>query len=225
MNQGFDRVACHQQLQAGLRQLGLSISEAGTGKLLDYLALLTKWNKVYNLTAVREPQRMVTQHLLDSLAAVPAVADSKRLLDVGSGGGLPGIVFAIWAQDAGSPMRLTLVDTVAKKTAFLTQVKAQLGLDNLTVLTARVEKLPSTEQYDVITSRAFAELADFINWSAQLLAPAGRFVALKGVLPTGEIDKLPWGWKLSKVQALQVPGLDAQRHIIEIRRADPEVPA
>jgi 16S rRNA (guanine527-N7)-methyltransferase len=207
-----------QTLKDGAQQLGLALSASQLSRLMAYQALLAKWNKVYNLTALRDPAQMVTHHLLDSLAAVPAFAGARRVLDVGAGGGLPGIVLAIWAAEAEPGMAITLVDTVQKKTAFLTQVKAELQLGNVTVLHARVEQLPIEQQYDVITSRAFAELNDFIDWSNHLLQQGGRYIALKGVLPQQEIDRLPPGWKVGKVQPLHVPGLDAERHLIFIER-------
>ena len=218
----FDRRALAQALEQGSHALKLDLSPEQLRKLLDYTALLVKWNSVYNLTAVREPARMVTQHLLDSLAAVPAIANARRLLDVGTGAGLPGIVFAIWAQEAAPGMQITLVDTVQKKTAFLTQVKAELGLANVTVLHARVEKMEAAEKFDLIVSRAFAELNDFVTWSAHLLAPDGRFVAMKGVMPSAEIDALPSGWRIAASERLQVPGLDAERHLVIIERSDEE---
>jgi 16S rRNA (guanine527-N7)-methyltransferase len=159
---------------------------------------------------------MVTQHLLDSLAAVPAFDDAKNVLDVGAGGGLPGIVLAIARPD----MRVSMIDTVHKKTAFLTQVKAELGLKNVTVHTARVEQLQVAEKFDVITSRAFAELADFVNWSGHLLSNCGRFIAMKGVLPQEEITRLPAGWRVAEVRPLNVPGLNAERHLIFIQAGD-----
>ena len=198
--------------------MGLALSAAQIDKLMAYQALLAKWNKVYNLTALRDPAQMVTHHLLDSLSAVSAFAGAQRVLDVGAGGGLPGIVLAIWAAEAQPQMQITLVDTVSKKTAFLNQVKAQLHLGNVTVLHARVEQLPVEQQYDVITSRAFAELKDFVTWSNHLLQQGGKYIALKGVLPQEEIDRLPAGWKVQQVQPLQVPGLDAERHLIFMER-------
>lgn len=214
----FDRPSLAAQLTQGATTLGLPLSEQATGRLLDYLALLAKWNAVYNLTAIRAPQQMVTQHLLDSLAAMPAFAGAKRVLDVGAGGGLPGIVLAIWAAQAHPAMQIALVDTVHKKTAFLTQAKAELGLTNVTVYTARVEQMQAAEKFDRITSRAFAELNDFITWSSHLLAEDGCFIAMKGVVPEDEIARLPAGWKLESVQPLSVPGLDAQRHVLRIER-------
>ena len=205
-------------LEEGAKSMGLALSAAQIDKLMAYQALLAKWNKVYNLTALRDPAQMVTHHLLDSLSAVSAFAGAQRVLDVGAGGGLPGIVLAIWAAEAQPQMQITLVDTVSKKTAFLNQVKAQLHLGNVTVLHARVEQLPVEQQYDVITSRAFAELKDFVTWSNHLLQQGGKYIALKGVLPQEEIDRLPAGWKVQQVQPLQVPGLDAERHLIFMER-------
>lgn len=213
---GFDRDALTHTLSAGASKLPLALSDAQLAQLIDYLALLAKWNAVYNLTAVRDPAQMITQHLLDSLAAVPAFANAKRVLDVGAGGGLPGIVLAIWAKEARPDMQISMIDTVHKKTAFLTQVKAELGLANVTVYTARVEQLQVEHKFDVITSRAFAELADFVNWSGKLLKEGGRFIALKGVMPNEEIARLPTGWKVSAVQPLTVPGLNAERHLVFI---------
>jgi 16S rRNA (guanine527-N7)-methyltransferase len=210
----FDRNALAAQLAHGAADLPFTLEPAQLDRLLDYLALLAKWNTVYNLTAVRDPAQMVTQHLLDSLAAAPAFAGAQSVLDVGAGGGLPGIVLAI----ALPATRFALIDTVHKKTAFLTQVKAELGLENVEVHTGRVEQWLAPEQFDIITSRAFAELADFIRWSAHLLRQGGRFVALKGVMPEEEIAQLPAGWKASEVRRLQVPGLEAERHLVIIER-------
>ncbi len=215
---GFDRPALAGELESGVAALGLDLGPDGVEHLLDYTALLVKWNSVYNLTAVREPKRMITQHLLDSLAAVPSIAGAERLLDVGSGGGLPGMVFAIWAMRAAPAMHITMVDTVQKKTAFLTQAKAQLGLANVAVVCDRVEQMAAAEKFDVIVSRAFAELRQFVNWSAHLLDDGGCFIAMKGVEPTAEIAALPAGWAATKVQRLVVPGLDAERHLITIQR-------
>jgi 16S rRNA (guanine527-N7)-methyltransferase len=211
-------------LEAGLEGLNLHFSAAQYEKLLAYLALLAKWNKVYNLTAVRDPAQMVTHHLLDSLAAVSAFSGAANVLDVGAGGGLPGIVLAIWAAEAQPSMKISMIDTVHKKTAFLTQVKAELQLSNVTVYTARVEQfqlrqLPKQQPFDVITSRAFAELHDFINWSQHLLAIGGRYIAMKGLQPNEEIKRLPEGWCVKEIRALEVPQLHAERHLIFIERA------
>ncbi len=215
---GFDRPLLTLALQKGVDTLGLPLGVTTVDKLIDYLALLSKWNAVYNLTAVRDPRQMVVQHLLDSLTVWPAFKGVERCLDVGAGGGLPGLVLAICAQQLQPDMHIAMVDTVHKKTAFLTQVKAELGLANVTIHTARIEQLQSDTQYDVITSRAFANLADFVNWSSHLLADDGRFIAMKGQLPHDEIAALPSGWVVSEIESLQVPGLQAERHLITIRR-------
>lgn len=211
----FDRHALLPMLAEGADVLGLRLDAARLGTLMDYLGLLVKWNGVYNLTAVRDPVQMVTQHLLDSLTAVPAFSGARRVLDVGAGGGLPGMVLAIVYPD----MQVAMVDTVHKKTAFLTQVKAELGLANVTVYTGRVEQLQAPEKFDVITSRAFAELSDFVAWSGHLLKNGGRFIALKGIIPQDEIARLTQAWRVTEVRRLTVPGLPAERHLIIIEAA------
>ena len=216
----FDQQALRSQLRAGAVALQLDLPDAVIQKLLDYLALLAKWNAVYNLTAVRDPQQMLTQHLLDCMAALPAFAGAARVLDVGAGGGLPGMVIAIWAQHAAPQMRVEMIDTVHKKTAFLTQVKAELALNNVTVHTGRVEQLQVKEKFDVITSRAFAELSDFIHWSGHLLRANGRVIALKGQAQQTEKESVPEGWKVLRKQGLQVPGLQAERHLVYVARND-----
>lgn len=211
--------ALEASLQQGAQALGITLDQQQQQQMLAYLALMAKWNRTYNLTSIREPEQMMTHHLLDSLAVVPAFAAAEHVLDVGSGGGLPGVILAIWASKARPAMRVSMIDTVHKKTAFLTQVKAELGLSNVTVHTARVEQLQVAQKFDVITSRAFAELSDFINWSAHLLTDNGQFIALKGVQPDEEIARLPAGWEVTEVQPLAVPGLDAERHLISIKRS------
>jgi len=210
----FDRSALQQLLADGIRDMALAVSPAQQDQLMDYLALMFKWNSVYNLTSLRDPVQMVTHHLLDSLAAVPAFRDAVNVLDVGAGGGLPGIVLAIVRPD----MKVSMIDTVHKKTAFLTQVKAELGLANVTVYTMRVEQLQVSDKFDVITSRAFADLSDFVNWSSHLLAEEGRYIALKGVAPRDEQRRLPAEWKVTQVEPLQVPRLGAERHLVFIER-------
>lgn len=219
MAKAFDRPALSDALRKGAAALPVTLSDTQFERLLDYLALLAKWNAVYNLTAVRDPAQMVVQHLLDSLAAVPAFVSATRVLDVGSGGGLPGMVLAIWAQEARPDMRIAMIDTVSKKTAFLTQVKAELGLSNVTVHTGRVEALQVGQPFDVITSRAFADLSDFVNWSGHLLAEGGRFIAMKGVAGSDETGRLPAEWRVLEKTPLAVPGLDAERHLVVIARA------
>ncbi len=191
-----------QQLQAGADALALGLSDAQVGLLMDFLALLQKWNKVYNLTAVRDPQEMMTHHLLDSLAAV-------KLLDVGSGGGLPGVVFAICCPDVD----VSCVDTVGKKAAFIQQAAVALKLRNLHGVHARVETL--TTPFDLISCRAFASLPDFVSWSrSALAAPHGVWLAMKGKHPEDEIAALPADVAVFHVEQLTVPGLDAERCIV-----------
>ncbi len=197
------------RLAAGIAALGLDLPPDGEARLLAYLALLDKWNRVYNLTAVREPERMVSHHLLDSLAAVPYFT-GPAVLDVGSGGGLPGIPLAIARPD----LQVTLIDSIAKKTAFLLQAKAELGLVNLAVATGRVEDFRPQSGFDDITSRAFSDLREFVNLTRHLLKPGGRWLAMKGLYPNEEVAQLPPGVKVSADHALAVPGLDASRHMI-----------
>ncbi|MFT5961178.1 MAG: 16S rRNA (guanine527-N7)-methyltransferase [Burkholderiaceae bacterium] len=220
MPTSFNRIDLTKILCDGVASLDLKLETATLERLIDYLALLTKWNAVYNLTAVREPTQMVTQHLLDTLTILPAFSHVKHVLDVGAGGGLPGMVLAIWGQQYNPEMRISMVDTVHKKTAFLTQAKGELGLTNTTVHTCRVEALNVAQSFDVITSRAFAELADFVNWSGHLLAPQGRFIAMKGQVPVDEISRLPAGWDVTEIRPLHVPGLKAERHLIFIERGN-----
>jgi 16S rRNA (guanine527-N7)-methyltransferase len=203
-----------QQLKAGIAALGLALPDGAEQKLLAYLALLDKWNRVYNLTAVRDAERMVSHHLLDSLAAVPYFQGGRpdliRVLDVGSGGGLPGIPLAI----ARPELQVTLIDSIAKKTAFLLQAKAELGLGNLNVVTSRVEDYKPETGFDLITSRAFSDLKEFVTLTRHLLKPAGLWLAMKGLYPNEEIAALPPGVKVSADHALVVPGLEASRHLI-----------
>lgn len=222
--------ALMQPLQAGCAALGLALTAQQMAQLLDFLALLQKWNKVYNLTAVRNPQEMLTHHLLDSLAAVgplqrhlrslpAAVSTPQSLLDVGSGGGLPGVVFAICCPQ----LQVSCVDTVAKKAAFIQQVAASLGLRNLRGIHARVESLQ--QSYDVVSCRAFASLLDFTTWSRAALAPQGIWLAMKGQHPQEEMAALPPQVQVLNVEALAVPGLSAQRCIVWMRPAPSPTPA
>lgn len=212
----FDRPALAQVLASGITELGLDLNDLQHGQLLDYLALLFKWNAVYNLTSVRDPMQMMTHHVLDSLAAVSAFDGAANILDVGAGGGLPGMVLAI----ARPGMKVSMIDTVHKKTAFLTQVKAELGLANVTVYTKKVQELEVATKFDVITSRAFADLSDFVNWSGHLLAEGGQFIALKGTAPPEEQERLPKEWKVTKLVPLQVPRLQAERHLVFIQKSE-----
>jgi 16S rRNA (guanine527-N7)-methyltransferase len=194
-------------LASGIYQMNLDVSRETQEKLLVYMALLQKWNKVYNLTAVREPREMVTLHLLDSLSVLPCV-NGKSLLDVGSGAGLPGIVLAIVKPD----LQVTTIDTVQKKAIFMRQVKGELGLQNLEVVHARVENYQTTQKFEAIISRAFSELALFVKLTKHLLAENGTWLAMKGQVPHGELDSLDV--KTKKIVPLNVAGLEAERHLV-----------
>jgi 16S rRNA (guanine527-N7)-methyltransferase len=200
-------------LRSGAQALGLALSDAQIQHLLDYAALIQKWNKVYNLTALRDPADMLTHHLLDSLTAVAPLSrhtqgQPERVLDVGSGGGLPGVVLAICMPE----LNVTCVDTVAKKAAFVQQVAVSLRLPNLRGLHARVESL--TDPYQVICSRAFASLPDFVTWSRSALADGGVWMAMKGKHPQAEINALPADVQVFHVEPLSVPGLDVERCMV-----------
>ena len=214
--------ALEAQLRAGLQALALALDDVQVSMLLDYLALIQKWTRVYNLTAVRDPQEMLTHHLLDSLAAVRPLRlqlealgrdETARVLDVGAGAGLPGVVLAICCPS----LAVHCVDTVAKKAAFVQQVAVSLKLPHLRGLHARVESL--TEPYDVVCSRAFASLSDFTQWSMGALAPHGVWMAMKGKHPQAELLALDPGVQVFHVEPLQVPGLDAERCLVWMRRA------
>ncbi|SMG37792.1 16S rRNA (guanine(527)-N(7))-methyltransferase RsmG [Paraburkholderia susongensis] len=214
-----DQPALASLLADGVRELGLDLGDAQQRKLLDYVALLAKWNAVYNLTAIRDPRQMLIQHILDSLSIVPHLASRgpSSVLDVGSGGGLPGIVLAIVLPE----WTVTTNDIVHKKTAFQAQAKVELGLTNLSVVTGRVETLrPGAEvpaKFDVIVSRAFAELSDFVTLARHLVAEQGAIWAMKGVRPDGEVERLPAGAHVEQVIRLNVPFLDAERHLLKVR--------
>jgi 16S rRNA (guanine527-N7)-methyltransferase len=206
-------------LRQGAQVLGVALSPQQEQTLLDYVGWIAKWNRVYNLTAVRDPHDMLVQHILDSLTVVPALRryqtqaqlHSIKVLDVGAGAGLPGVVLAIACPD----VQVACVDTVAKKALFIGQVAAALRLPNLRGIHARVENLQ--EAYDVVTSRAFASLADFTQWSASSLAPHGVWMAMKGKHPEAELAELPSKVEVFHVEPLNVPGLDAERCLIWMR--------
>lgn len=206
-------------LREGVQALGLDLSAEKQRQLLDYMGLIQKWNKVYNLTALRDPADMLSHHLLDSLTAIAPLARHTQgrpvhVLDVGSGGGLPGVVLAICLPE----LEVRCVDTVAKKAAFVQQVAATFKLGNLRGIHARVESL--TEPFDVICSRAFASLPDFVTWSRSALAEDGVWMAMKGKHPQEEIDALPAGVKVFHVEPLTVPGLEVERCIVWMRPED-----
>ena len=204
-------------LRDGAKRLGLELTERQCDQLLAYGALILKWNKVYNLTAVRDPVGVLTHHLFDSLSVIEPLRRERpggaKLLDVGAGAGLPGVVIAIMRDD----IDVSCLDAVAKKVAFVQQVSAELGLPNLRGVHARVESL--TGSYDVISSRAFASLADFYTGSVQLLASDGVWMAMKGKTPTDEMAALPAGVEVFHVEQLHVPSLDAERCIVWARKS------
>jgi 16S rRNA (guanine527-N7)-methyltransferase len=202
----------NEDLAAGMAALGLDIDDAARAKLLAYLALLEKWNRTHNLTAIREPGRMVTHHLLDALAVLPHLPQRSglRLIDVGSGGGLPGLPLAIARPD----WDVTLLDSNRKKTTFLRQVAAELGLTQVAIVTARVEDYLPEVAFDVAISRAFAELAPFLAAARHLVHAGGSLVAMKGGYPRAELAHLPANLRVAALPALAVPGLDAERHLV-----------
>lgn len=209
-------MSADRELREGAATLGLSLDDRQSEQLLAYGALILKWNKVYNLTALRDPASVLTHHLLDSLSIIQPLAREwpgrAALLDVGAGAGLPGVVIAILRND----IAVTCLDAVAKKAAFVQQVAAELGLANLRGLHARVESL--TGSYELISSRAFASLPDFFEGSKHLLAPGGRWLAMKGKMPSEELSQVPAEIEVFHVEQLSVPGLDADRCIVWARK-------
>jgi len=204
------------ELVEGAASLGLSLSDAQQDQLLAYLALLVKWNKAYNLTAVRDPDEMVSRHLLDSLSVLPFVAEGgNSWLDVGSGGGMPGIPLAIMFPER----RFTLLDSNGKKTRFLTQVKLELGLANLEVIHSRVEAYRPEQPFQGVCSRAFSSLQDFADWTRHLGDGETRWLAMKGVQPDDELQALPADFRLVACEVLKVPGCQGQRHLLILRRS------
>ena len=208
-----------KRLRRGSEVLGLSLSDTQQQQLLTYIDLLQKWNRVYNLTAVKDPEQMLTQHVLDCLAVVSPLKEkapwAKSLLDVGAGGGLPSVVLAITCPD----LAVLAVDAVAKKTAFIQSTAHTLGLANLQAQHARVESL--TQTFDLVSSRAYASLADFVLTSRACLAPNGWWMAMKGLVPAEEITHLPSDIEVVQTQLLSVPDLDAQRCLVWIRAKQP----
>lgn len=208
------------KLAAGLEEMGLQLTQQQQQKLLEYVALIYKWNQVHNLTAVRDPLEMVTLHILDSLSLLPFLngpfVDGKRLLDVGAGAGLPSIPLAICLPE----LQVTAIDAVQKKVSFMRQAKAQLGLNNFQVIHGRIEqqKVPSKdmpEKFELITSRAFSEIGLFVKLTKHLLAEGGQWLAMKGVIPQHEFEKS--GIRPTEIKVLKVAGLDAERHLIVLK--------
>ena len=212
-----DRETLRKRLDAGLSALGIALDDRAIARLLDYVDLLERWNAAYNLTAVRDPAEMVTRHLVDSLAILPYVSGAT-LADLGSGAGLPGIPLAI-----AVPARETLlVDSNGKKARFLREAVRRLDLEHVRVAESRVEDVAGT--FECITARAFASLADMLGWGGHLLAPGGVWLAMKGRVDAAELDAVPAGFRVEKIVALNVPGLDAERHLV-ILKGSSVVPA
>lgn len=203
-----------KRLQQGLHEMGLELPPPAVEKLLNFVQLLEKWNKTYNLTAVRDPEQMVPRHLLDSLSVLPYL-QGPRVLDIGTGAGLPGIPLALARPD----LEFTLLDSNAKKTRFATQALHELGLKNVAVVQARVEKFHPPEKFDTLIARAFASIPDMLAASRHLCAPNGRFLAMKGVFPQEELAAVTDGYR-AEVKALTIPGLDAARHMVILTPAN-----
>ena len=205
----------NKSLEQYLSSMDVELPAAARAGLFAFPDLLAKWNRVYNLTAIRSPERMLTHHLLDSLAILPYL-HGARLLDVGSGAGLPAIPLALARPD----LSVTALDSNAKKVRFITQAKLELQLDNLEAVQGRVETFHAPAPYSCIVSRAFASISRFVDTSSALLAVDGRMLAMKGTRPDDEIEALPAGYRVLAVHSLQIPGLDAARHLVEITRAN-----
>lgn len=204
-----------QILMQGLDTLALRIDDEQCERLLQYVELLAKWNKVYNLTAIREPSRMVGQHILDSLSVIPSLGSCKTIIDVGTGAGLPGIPLAV----ANPALQVTLLDTVSKKIAFVRHAIGELSLaTNAVAVNARVEDYQPVQPFDAVISRAFADIKDFVEGAGHLCADGGRMFAMKGVYPHEEIARMPGGFSIESVVALTVPAVNGQRHLVVIRK-------
>jgi 16S rRNA (guanine527-N7)-methyltransferase len=204
-----------RQIAEGLAAMGIDLPEDARARLAGHLELIAKWNRVHNLTAVRETTQMVVLHLLDSLSVLPHLEGAKTIVDVGSGPGLPGIPIAIARPRA----QVTLLDSSHKKCAFLQQAKTELALDNVTVVCDRVELWKPALKFDAVVSRAFSELADFVAQAQHLVAPGGRLVAMKGVYPFDEIARVPATHRVAQVIELRVPKLEAKRHLVLVEAA------
>lgn len=202
-----------EELGVGLQQMGLTPGAETQRNLLSYVELLKKWNRVYNLTALRDPEKMLTHHLLDALSVWPYIKGAKRVADIGSGGGIPGIPLALVLPDC----HVTLVETNQKKSTFLTQVRIELKLENVEIVNRRAEEYQPEEKFDVVISRAFSSLVDFVAIARHLVAQQGKMVAMKGVYPQEEMAALPENVKVEQVVSLNVPGLNAERHLVQMR--------
>ncbi len=212
----MDRQTLLRDIESGLESLGQEHSGGLADALASYLELLDHWNGAYNLTAVRQVEDMVSRHVLDSLSVLPFIGTGP-VADVGTGAGLPGLVLALARRE----QRFALIDASGKKTRFIEHAVRQLGLDNVTVVRERVEDYRPGEDFPTVISRAFASLKQFASDAGHLVAPAGRLLAMKGELPESELADLPAGWRLAGAHRLDVPGLDARRHLLEFIRAEP----
>lgn len=201
-------------LRAGLNALGIALPETAINQLLAYVDLLVKWNRTYNLTAIRDGDEMVTQHLLDSLSILPFLQGVQSVADIGSGAGLPGIPLAI----AQPQLTVTLIDSVQKKSAFQQQAKIDLALTNVSIYSGRIEDCKQHEEFDAVTARAFSDLLVLAKVAAPLLRPDGRIYAMKGALPQDEMAALPAPWHVAAAPRLLVPGLSAERHLLILER-------
>jgi len=200
------------KLAEGLAALSLDLSDHVQHQLVDFLHLLVKWNRAYNLTAVRQPEQMVTRHLLDSLVIGPYL-QGPRILDVGTGAGLPGIPLAL----AYPNCKFTLLDSSGKKIRFVTQAVAELGLVNVDVVQSRVEAYQPASRFDTVTARAYSSIEELVKQTAHLLADGGQYLIMKGAYPVAEVEAMPAGYHLEAIHQLQVPRLDAQRHLLVVR--------
>ena len=201
-----------QKLADGLSALPLELNASVQHQLIDYLQLLVKWNRAYNLTAIRQPEQMVTRHLLDSLVIGPYL-QGPRILDVGTGAGLPGIPLALAYPD----LQFTLLDSNGKKIRFVTQAVAELGLANVDVIQSRIEAFQPECRFDTITARAFASIEELIDQTTRLLVDKGQYLIMKGVYPVAEVEAMPEGYQVDAVHQLEVPALDAERHLLIVR--------
>jgi 16S rRNA (guanine527-N7)-methyltransferase len=207
-------VTLRNQLHEGAHALGLNLSMADEERLLSFLALMVKWNRTYNLTSIRDEADMVTQHLLDSLSVLPLLGHVKTLADVGSGAGLPGIPLAMVSPE----LSLASIESNQKKAAFQQQAKIEMHLENVSIHCCRVEGFKEVQSFDAVISRAFSSLADFVRLAGHLVGSKGWLLAMKGQRPVAEMDEIPSGWRVEKEQRLSVPGMDAERHLIVMKR-------
>jgi 16S rRNA (guanine527-N7)-methyltransferase len=204
-----------EQVGRGLVSMGIAVSPAQRARLASHLELISKWNRVHNLTAIRETSQMVVLHLLDSLSILPQLQGAKTIADVGTGPGFPGIPIAIVREDAA----ITLVESSHKKCSFLQQAKSELALSNVNIACERVEQLAPSAKFDAVVSRAFSDLQDFVAQAGHLVAPGGKLIAMKGVYPFDEIARVPATHRVAQVLELHVPTLDAKRHLVVLEAA------